>query len=119
MSFGEEITQLLMIIVALIMALMGINYWTKRGGTLSLPSMGSRSKQGSTEHPETGTNAHDVAEAHVEGAIAAKKKGSGGSAAERHGDRFNLTGKDAEAAARVLKRMLKQDKKFKDQSDHQ
>ncbi|MDP6037550.1 MAG: hypothetical protein QGG64_03295, partial [Candidatus Latescibacteria bacterium] len=47
----------------------------------------------------------------------AVEKPPGSSLADRHGDRFNLTGRDAEAAAKVLKRMLKQDDQFKDNQD--
>jgi len=118
MTFSEEISQLLIIIVALLVVLLGINFWTKRGGTLTLPSA---SNKGSNALPDT-----NIDDEFLTGATG-KKKSNGGnkggdndglSTADRLGERFNLTGKDAEAAARVLKRMLKQDDKFKNQRDH-
>ena len=118
MTFAEEIVQLLLIIVALLMVLMGINFWTKRGGGLTLPSIGGK---GSNPLPDA-----NIEDEYLTGTTRSNKSSGGSksrnkgnvSTADRIGERFNLTGKDAEAAARVLKRMLKQDEKFKDQRDH-
>ena len=120
MTFAEELVQLLLIIGALLLALAGINFWTKKGGSITLPSMGGKSAN--SANPADGMPAGmgaDTDESMTDLVSPKSKSSSGNSAADRHGDRFNLTGKDAEAAARVLKRMLKQDSKFKDQSDHQ
>jgi hypothetical protein len=117
MTFAEEIVQLLIIIVALLMVLMGISFWTKRGGSLTLPSMGSKG----SSHALPDTSIDDEYLPETPGTKKSSGKGGGNdglSTADRLGERFNLTGKDAEAAARVLKRMLKQDDKFKDPRDH-
>jgi hypothetical protein len=118
MTFGEEISQLLIIIVALLVVLLGVNFWTKRGGTLNLPSLGNKGSNALSD-----TNIEDEFLTGNTGKKKSSVRGKGGendglSTADRLGERFNLTGKDAEAAARVLKRMLKQDEKFKNQRDH-
>ena len=99
MDFGEEITQLLVIIVGLLVALFGLNFWVKRGGGINMPSTKSNS-QNVQQYVE------DVDQDAEEKMADLKLPKTG---KDRHGDRFDLTGKDAEAAARVLKRMLKQD----------
>lgn len=124
MTFGEELMQLLLIIGALLMALAGINFWTKKGGSITLPPMGGKSADPASGVPantgdETNALMDDVGSDANPSGEGNSGGGSGGSVADRHGDRFDLTGKDAEAAARVLKRMLKQDSKFKDQSENQ
>ena len=115
MDFTEEVTQLAVIIVVLLVAYLGINMWTKRGGGITIPSMGGRASGGG-EAGEGGTGAGgvDVAGLDVDGADdGLDGYPRSGSVADRHGDRFNLTGRDAEAAAKVLKRMLQQDEEFK------
>ncbi len=107
MDFADEITQLLVIIIILVAAYLGLNFWMKRGGSLSLPSFGGKS----SNHPDSDPSVAHPADAHQESL--SSKKGSQSSAVERHGNRFNLTGKNAETAARVLKGMLKQGKESK------
>ena len=103
MTFSEEITQLLIIIVGLLVVLGAIGFWTKRGGTLTLPSMGGKSAtSGSIHHLPGGSGEIDPVTGMIAG-IPKKKKSS----AEQLTERFNLTGKDAETAARVLRGMLK------------
>lgn len=122
MTFVEELVQLLIIIFALLLVLFGVSFWTKKGGSFTLPSIGGSGASGGAGQHMTGIDGEDAdgvpgtGSVHGSGGSGGKRKG-GGSAAERHGDRFDLTGKDAEAAARVLKRMLKQDDKFKNQSE--
>jgi len=122
MTFVEELVQLLIIIFALLLVLFGVNFWTKKGGSLTLPSMGGSGSSGEAGQQMAGLDGNGIDGTYESGDVqgsrnsGGKSKG-GGSAADRHGDRFDLTGKDAEAAARVLKRMLKQDDKFKNQSE--
>lgn len=122
MTFVEELVQLLIIIFALLLVLFGVNFWTKKGGGITLPSMGGSGSSGEAGQQMAGIHGEDAdgvqgtGNAQGAGGSGGKRK-SGNSAADRHGDRFDLTGKDAEAAARVLKRMLKQDDKFKNQSE--
>ncbi|MBT3602006.1 MAG: hypothetical protein HOE48_09525 [Candidatus Latescibacteria bacterium] len=117
MSFTEELTQLVTIIVALLLVLFGVNFWTKKGGSIKLPSMGNKA----SGNVEGGINNESVES--VDGMGVGQDEGtsaatSGGSAADRNAERFDLTGKNAEAAARVLKGMLNKDEHFKNQSDH-
>lgn len=119
MTFGEEVTQLLLIIGALLLALAGINFWTKKGGSITLPSLsGKPAKPADGTPTNSGEEADEFLDNMGLGKSSGGSGGSGGSGADRHGDRFQLTGKDAEAAARVLKRMLKQGGKSKDPKGH-
>jgi hypothetical protein len=104
MSFTQEITQLLIVIGVLLLLLLGISFWTKRGGSITLPSVGSKSAQGANPNNEDlGVESGEPGEASGQGGGGTK------STAERLGERFELTGKDAETAARVLRGMLKND----------
>ena len=58
MSFTEELTQLLLIIGALLMVLFGVNFWTKKGGSITLPSMGNKSSDASGS-PHAGAGSAD------------------------------------------------------------
>lgn len=113
MSFTEELTQLLLIIGALLMVLFGVNFWTKKGGSLTLPSIGNKSSDAtdpaSAGNGPAGSMAGMAAEEESENL---PKMGP-----DRHAERFDLTGKNAEAAAKVLKGMLKKDEQFKEQSE--
>jgi len=102
---SEEFTQVVVIIIVLLGLYLGLNFWIKRGGSLSLPSFRSSGKTDAA--PDNHLPGGDTST--VDQAIRSKS-GNRSSAVERHGERFNLTGKDAEIAARVLKRMLKKDK---------
>lgn len=114
MSFTEELTQLVMIIVGLLVVLFGVNFWTQKGGSLTLPSMGNKSSDATgptnigngTAESMAGMEAEEVESESI------PKMGP-----DRHADRFDLTGKNAEAAAKVLKGMLKKDEQFKNQSE--
>ena len=101
----EEFTQVFVIIVVLLGVYLGLNFWLKRGGSLSLPSFGGTHKTEAT--PDDHLASSDTST--VDQAMRSKS-GNRSSAVDRHGERFNLTGKDAEVAARVLKRMLKKGK---------
>ena len=101
MDFSDEITQLVVVIVVLLMAYLGINMWTKRGSGFTIPSIGGGGKGDTGVDGEGGT--------YIDSMDDSVEKPRGSSAADRHGDRFNLTGSDAEAAAKVLRRMLRGD----------
>ena len=106
MDFGEQITQLLLVILALLVAFFGVTFWTKRkSGQLG-------GEPSSAEAPPVPGGAGGTAGVEALGALdeATESKGGGGSGSEAAKRFQNLTGKDAEAAARILKRMLKQDK---------
>lgn len=108
---NEEFTQVFVIIVVLLGVYLGLNFWLKRGGSLTLPSFGGGHKPEETpDHVLPGGDTGAVDQA------IRVKSGNRSSAVERHGERFNLTGKDAEVAARVLKRMLKQGKDAKEET---
>lgn len=106
MNFSEELTQLVAIIVLLLILYWGINSWIKQGGSLRILGVGKRDdgeagKGGEASNAGLGDMVDD--------GDMAKPRSSGTGAADRHGDRFNLVGREAEVAAKVLKRMLKQD----------
>ncbi len=112
MSFGEEITQILVIIVVLLMAFFGLNFWTKRkkataeiqqqaAENAGLASPGGSAAAGASLDGSAAVGA-DMGEAMAEKSTSATK-----SRQAKNMERFDLKGKDAEAAAKVLKRMLK------------
>ena len=87
MSFTEELTQLVTIIVALLLVLFGVNFWTKKGGSIKLPSMGNKA----SGNVEGGINNESVES--VDGMGVGQDEGtsaatSGGSAADRNAERF-------------------------------
>jgi len=96
---SDELTQMVLIVVVLIVAYAGLKAWTKRSG-----QGGDAGGAGSTG---LGTQ-HEQMLANLEAEIEVERPKS---RKERNEERFTLTGKDAEAAAKVLKRMLKQDQK--------
>ncbi|MBK35511.1 MAG: hypothetical protein CME26_08275 [Gemmatimonadetes bacterium] len=106
MSFTDELTQLIVVVVMLIAAYSGVMIWTRRSGGASkagggggLFGMGGGAGSGGDDdaaRPSLGLDDEDSG--------ASVPKG-----ADRHKGRFNLSGRDAEVAAKVLKRMLKQD----------
>ena len=60
MDFSEEITQLVVIIVVLLMAYLGINFWTKRGGSFTIPSIGGGGEGGTGVDGEGGTHSDSM-----------------------------------------------------------
>ena len=110
MGFGEEITQLLLIIGALMLALGGVSMWSKRSGKGG--EAGGGGGGAGSAGAAGGMGIGDLGDATGGGGSGlgeAVESRGGGSSDSRHGDRFKFTGKDAEVAAKVLKRMLKQD----------
>jgi len=112
MSFGQEITQILVIIVILLMAFFGLNFWTKRkkaaaelqqqaAENAGLVAPGGSDAAGASLDGSAAAGA-DMGEAMAEKSTSATK-----SSQAKSMERFDLKGKDAEAAAKVLKRMLK------------
>ena len=114
MNFGEQITQLLAIIVVLGMAYVGLTFWTKRQDEqLAAKPDGTADGVGGVG----GVGGMDVSTEMGGGSDAVASTGGGGNKAV---DRLqHLSGSDAEAAAKVLRRMLQDDKdlqkKFKNQ----
>ena len=113
MDYAAEATQLFVIVVVLVVAYFGVMFWTKRvnnrpqgeaggggGGGLGGFFSGGASVGGSSGM--AGVSDEDI------GTTSGKKKG-----ADRNKGRFQLQGRDAEVAAKVLKRMLKQDPGFR------
>jgi len=98
MGFGDQLMQLMLIIVALLVALGGVTAWgrhRKSGGD----------SQSNPERSVLNSVADDVSDE-------SGRSGMVTPSDQRHADRaerFDLTGKNAEAAAKVLKRMLQQD----------
>jgi hypothetical protein len=114
MTFGEEITQLLLIIGVLLLILIGVSFWTKRGGSINMPSMGSKSSD-ATGMVDTGID--DGSAEFMSEPGQGKSSGGTKTSADLLNERFELTGKDAENAARVLRGMLKKDEHFKNRSE--
>lgn len=95
---GGEVAQLMVIIVVLAVIYGGVMFWTKRPGQDKKAQPGMGNLGGSL-----GVTGFD------DDATASP----GGSRAKKNSERFKLTGRDAEVAAKVLKRMLKQDREGK------
>jgi hypothetical protein len=96
MGFGEQLTMLIVLIVVLGVAYFAITTWSKR----------AEAKQASA--PKAGTGLGDD-EFDAAGDLREALKDRD-AVAKRREQRFQLTGKDAEVAAKVLKRMLRQDR---------
>ena len=106
MDYGGEATQLFFVVILLVVAYFGVMIWTRRvnkrqpgegvGGSGRIAGGGAVSAADTDYVDETGTPA-------------------GKEVANRRKGRFQLQGKDAEVAAKVLKRMLSQDPGFKGQ----
>lgn len=101
MGFTDQLTQLIVVVVVLILAYFGVMMWTKRvgkeGGTGGGGLFGLGGGSHTAPSASLGLNDH-AAETEIP------------KSTDRTKGRFNLTGRDAEVAAKVLKRMLKQDK---------
>ena len=106
MDHSAEATQLIVVIVILVVAYFGVMVWTRRvknrppgegGGGIGVSGGAAGGIAGSADDTD-GMG------------VPAKKKGP-----DRHKGRFQLQGKDAETAAKVLKRMLQQDPRYSDQ----
>ena len=92
----NELPQLIIIIVVLLVAYGGIRVWTSRRPSENADgSPGGGVGQSATDQHLADVIVHDHSDI---------------PRADRNKSRFNLTGKDAEVAAKVLKRMLSQDK---------
>ena len=109
MDHSAEATQLIVVIVILVVAYFGVMVWTRRvknrppgegGGGIGVSGGAAGGIAGSADDTDD-----------IDGmGVPAKKKGP-----DRHKGRFQLKGKDAETAAKVLKRMLQQDPRYGDQ----
>lgn len=108
-----EATQLFVVIVVLVVAYFGVMVWTRQKKNRSQGEGGGDVGVGVSGGLVGGiaASAGDMDDIDGEG-IPAKKTGP-----DRHKGRFQLEGKDAETAAKVLKRMLQQDPRYSDQGD--
>lgn len=100
MDFGSQITQLFMLIVALVVAYAGIMFWNK---------FNSNREQSLIKNEETSIAKGGNEEIGLSSEVMPETF-SGSVVKKNIQNRFELTGKDAEAAAKVLKRMLNQEK---------
>ena len=96
MDFGEQLTMLIVLIVSLGAAYFGVTTWSKRAASRQANSPVVGGGVGDDEFDAAG----DLREAMKDRDAVAKQREK----------RFQLTGKDAEVAAKVLKRMLKEDR---------
>ena len=109
MDRTAEATQLFVVIVVLVVAYFGVMLWTRsRKNKASGEGGGGIGVSGGLAGgiAASGNDTDDI-DGEV---IPAKKTGP-----DRHKGRFQLQGKDAETAAKVLKRMLQQDPRYSDQ----
>jgi len=97
---GGEATQLILIIVALVVVYGGVMFWTKRSG---------KDKKAQPLAPRLEDLGGDSGETALDGSVTSRD----GSGPKKNSERFKLTGRDAEVAAKVLKRMLKQGREEK------
>jgi hypothetical protein len=107
MNNTDQAIQLFVVLVLLIIAYAGVMVWTRRaknsneqGGGGGRGAFGGASDAGGADLGADGVPASP------------KKTGKG-----RNKGRFELKGRDAEVAAKVLKRMLKQDPGFKRENE--
>ena len=113
MDYTAEVTQLLVIVIVLGAAYIGVQVWTRSqknrdgggGGILGRFGGGGDSAGAAGGGAPLGGRLDDE-ESDLGGV-------GGGKGSDRNKGRFQLQGRDAEVAAKVLKRMLKQDPGFK------
>ncbi|HAA75604.1 TPA: hypothetical protein DCE37_10820 [Candidatus Latescibacteria bacterium] len=113
MDYTAEVTQLLVIVIVLGAAYIGVQVWTRSqknrdgggGGLLGRFGGGGDSAGAAGGGAPLGGGLDD--EDSDLGGV------GGGKGSDRNKGRFQLQGRDAEVAAKVLKRMLKQDPGFK------
>lgn len=110
MDFSDELVMLILVILVLGLAYMGLSYWSNRaptGGAGSGGGTGVGKGAGGGFGAMAGSGfagEGDDASAPLNDGMASRPDvGS-----RKNEKRFNLQGKDAELAAKVLKRMLKQ-----------
>ncbi len=101
-----EAVQMIVIIVVLVIAYVGITAWTKRPGR----GGGGDAAGGGVTGAGGGPLSDGVDDPAGAASLGDTIQSRGGSGSRRDEKRFQLQGHDAEMAARVLKRMLKQDK---------
>ncbi len=111
MDYMAEATRLFFIVVVLVVAYFGVMVWTRRvnnqnhgGGGVSGLFGGGGLLGGGSSGPAGESSSANFDDSDGSVSIPTAKK-----AADLNKGRFELTGGDAETAAKVLKRMLKQD----------
>ncbi len=98
MEAGDQLTVLGLLIVVLGVAYFGLTAWTKRSGKAAAKeAAGPPGGPGVADDVDMAADLRDAVDSRDQ-------------AAKQREKRFNLTGKDAETAAKVLKRMLRQDR---------
>ncbi|MDA0746745.1 MAG: hypothetical protein O2954_09500 [bacterium] len=97
MEFGEQLTMLIVLIVVLGLAYMGVTFWSKKNKAAQIAGGAASPKDGSA-----GQKDFLLEEIEEERPKPKSQKGD-------LQQRFQLQGRDAEVAAKVLKRMLKKD----------
>ena len=96
MGFGEQLTYLLVLIVVLGAAYFLVTMWSKKSAGAANPAgPGSAGGAGDVDEFDVAADLREAVDARDD-------------VAKQREQRFNLTGRDAEVAAKVLKRMLKQ-----------
>ena len=104
MDFTEEVTMLVGLILVLGLAYMGVTFWSKRP-----VAPGAAGGDGTAAGGAAGKGQNAVADMALE-ELEEKQPPAHVDRQTDLKERFQLSGKDAEVAAKVLKRMLKQGK---------
>ena len=105
MSFGDEITQILAIIVVLLLAFVGLNFYSKQKKAREAARQEAAEKEGLTSPGGSAGGAIGLGDS-----TGGKTTSVTASRKAQTAERFQLTGKDAENAAKVIKRMFQGDK---------
>ena len=110
MGFEEQLTTLLILILVLGLAYAGVNYWSRKGADLKGGLLGKLvGGGGAASSDELAPGAGLDGDMGDEGPRPSMS--ATGERVRQLNKRYELSGKDAEMAAKVLKRMLKQDEK--------
>ena len=111
MSFADEATMLVGLILVLGLAYMGVTFWSKKSGSSSGGGgiLGGLSGGADTSAGAGGPATNAVADMALDELKDKQPADQTVDRATELRNRFKLEGKDAEVAAKVLKRMLNQD----------
>ena len=111
MNFADEATMLVGLILVLGLAYMGVTFWSKKSGSSSGGGgiLGGLSGGADTSAGAGGPATNAVADMALDELKDKQPADQTVDRATELRNRFKLEGKDAEVAAKVLKRMLNQD----------
>ena len=111
MNFADEATMLVGLILVLGLAYMGVTFWSKKSGSSSGGGgiLGGLSGGADTSAGPGGPATNAVADMALDELKDKQPADQTVDRATELRNRFKLEGKDAEVAAKVLKRMLNQD----------